>query len=243
MDLKLAGLKAVVIGGSTSIGAAIVRAFAAEGGNVAFCARNQAHIDAMLRSAEALPGAVTARQLDFTDSDRFKQWLDDLGAFDIFVPNVSAISGEWETAIQVDVRATVNATEAAVPFLMRSSNAAITYIGSKASSMALPGFAAYGAVKAAMTHYMKSLSLQVLPTVRVNTVSPGDTLCKDGVWERIRLQDPEGFERGAQKTPMKRLCTAEEVARVVVFISSPAASFVAGANWFVDGGAIGGVPL
>lgn len=75
MDLQLTGLKAVVTGGSAGIGAAIVRVLAAEGCHVAFCARNAARIDAMLRSVEGLPGAVTASVLDVADRDRFAEWL------------------------------------------------------------------------------------------------------------------------------------------------------------------------
>jgi len=238
MDLKLAGLNAVVTGGSSGIGAAIVRAFAGEGCNVAFCARNQARIDALLQSVASLPGTVQARALDVVDIDGFKAWLQELGSVDIFIPNVSAVSGDWDVSFQTDIRGTVNATEAAVPYLLRSSSAAITYIGSKASSLAMPGAAAYGAAKAAMVHYMKSLASRLLPTVRVNTVSPGDTLCEGGVWDKIRIHNPEGFEKAVQRNPMGRLATPEEIARVVVFISSPAASFVAGTNWYVDGGSL-----
>jgi NAD(P)-dependent dehydrogenase (short-subunit alcohol dehydrogenase family) len=54
----------------------------------------------------------------------------------------------------------------------------------------------------------------------------------------VRLQEPEKFEKVLARNPMKRLATAEEVARVVAFISSPAAGFVAGANWYVDGGSV-----
>ena len=243
MNLKLAGLNAVVTGGSAGIGAAIVRAFAGEGCNVAFCARNQARIDTLLRSVESLPGTVRARALDVVDSNQFKAWLEELGSVDIFVPNVSAVSGDWNASVQTDILATVSATEAAVPFLLRSSHAAITYIGSKAASLAMPGSAAYGAAKAAMAHYMKSLALRLLPAVRVNTVSPGDTLGEGGVWDKARIRDPEAFEKDVQRSPMKRLAAPEEIARVVVFISSPAASFVAGVNWYVDGGSVGHVQI
>lgn len=174
--------------------------------------------------------------MDVTHEADFKAWLEALGAFDIFIANVSALSGAWEDALQTDIRATVSATEAALPFLLQSPHGALTYIGSKAGSLAAPKSAAYGAAKAAMAHYMKSLSGRLLPTVRVNTVSPGDTLVQEGFWDRVRQHEPELFEAALQRNPMQRLATAEEIARVVAFVSSPAASFVAGANWYVDGG-------
>lgn len=243
MDLQLEGLRAVVTGGSAGIGAAIVRAFAAEGCEVAFCARDAGRIHATLRTLTDLPGRVQARALDVSDTAALQDWLASLGGFDIFVPNVSALSGDWERAIQGDIRATVAATEAAVPWLQRSPHAAITYIGSKAGSLAAPNSAAYGAAKAALAHYMKSLSARLLPGVRVNTVSPGDTLVADGFWDRVRRDEPEQFAKVVQRNPLQRLATAEEIARVVAFVSSPAASFVAGANWYVDGGSTAHVQL
>lgn len=238
MDLQLKGLKAVVTGGSSGIGAAIVRTLAAEGCAVAFCARNPERIERMLHSVQSLPGQVQAAALDITDQHAFRAWLEKLEAFDIFIPNVSALSSDWEAALHTDLMASVNTTEAALPYLQRSPHAALTYIGSKAGALAGPGPGAYGAAKAAMAHYMKSLATRLLPAVRVNTVSPGDTLAEGGLWDSVRQQQPEQFAKVLARNPMQRLASPEEIARVVAFISSPAASFVAGANWYVDGGSI-----
>ncbi len=152
MNLRLTGLHAVVTGGSCGIGAAIVQALAAEGCRVSFCARRQAPIDETLSLLAHLPGAVQAQAVSVTDCANFTKWLETLGAFDIFVPNVSALSEDWKDSLQTDIQATVDATEAAVPFLLKSPHGAITYIGSKAGSMAAPKSAAYGAAKAAMAH-------------------------------------------------------------------------------------------
>jgi 3-oxoacyl-[acyl-carrier protein] reductase len=138
VDLQLAGLKAVVTGGSRGIGAAIVRALASEGCHVSFCARGQDQVTAMLGTVQSLPGHVVAKSLDVTDSVQFEAWLSDLAACDIFIPTVSALSGNWDAALRVDVQATVGNTEAIVPYLMRSKYGAITYIGSKAGSLSAP---------------------------------------------------------------------------------------------------------
>jgi len=243
MNLHLNGLKAVVTGGSAGIGAAIVRVLAEEGCNVCFCARSSSRNAALLESLAHLPGKVTAKTLDVTDKMGLEDWMADVGTFDIFIPNVSAISADWSSSISVDIQATVNATETAIPYVMKSRHGAITYVGSKAGSLAAPRSAAYGAAKAAMAHYMKSLSLRLLPTTRVNTVSPGDTLVEGGLWSEVRDEDPEAFTRVISRNPMNRLATAEEIARVVAFVSSPAASFVAGSNWYVDGGSISHVQV
>lgn len=241
MDLQLSGLHAVVTGGSSGIGAAIVQALASEGCRVSFCAREQSRIDTLRSGLQNLAGEVQGYSVDVCDEPAFADWLERLGAFDIFIPNVSAISSDWKASLAIDISATVANCEAVLPYLLKSDSAALTYIGSKAGSIEAPNSASYGASKAAMAHYMKSLSTRLLPRLRVNTVSPGDTLAPDGLWDRVRLNNPDEYAKVVQRNPMGRLATAEEIARVVAFVSSPAASFVSGANWYVDGGSVGHV--
>lgn len=162
MDLKLKGLTVVVTGGSAGIGAAIVRSFLNEGCRVAFCSRSQRNIDKMLNKIGSENSDVYAKLLDVSDTENFSKWITKIGKIDIFVPNVSALSGEWNDAISIDIKATVHNIEMALPYLEKSKSAAITYIGSKASSFPTPGMDAYGAVKAAMTHYMKTLSKKLI---------------------------------------------------------------------------------
>ena len=85
----------------------------------------------------------------------------------------------------------------------------------EAAGVGGPKSAAYGASKAALLHYMKSLSLRVMPTIRVNTVSPGDTFVAGGLRDRVQQNDPEHFKRVMQRNPMQRLATPEEIARWV----------------------------
>ena len=171
MNLNLQGLTVVVTGGSAGIGAAIVRTFAAEGCRVFFCARQAQGVRQMVAATNGSAGKVQGTVLDVVDTPAFHTWLNDIGPIDIFVPNVSALSLDWDATLAIDIKATVALTESAIPHLSGSNHAAITYIGSKASSLAAPGSSPYGAAKAAMAHYMKSLSARLLPTIRVNTVA------------------------------------------------------------------------
>ena len=243
MNLNLQGLTVVVTGGSAGIGAAIVRTFAAEGCRVFFCARQAQGVRQMVAATNGSAGKVQGTVLDVVDTPAFHTWLNDIGPIDIFVPNVSALSLDWDATLAIDIKATVALTESAIPHLSGSNHAAITYIGSKASSLAAPGPSPYGAAKAAMAHYMKSMSARLLPTIRVNTVSPGDTLSDGGLWDKVQREEPERYLAVVQRNPMRRLATPDEIARVVAFISSPAASFVSGANWYVDGGSTSHVQI
>ena len=94
----------------------------------------------------------------------------------------------------------------------------------------------YGSLKAAVIHHAKGLARELaLDGIRVNSVSPGNIYFEDGVWGRAEKNNPEFFAQMLAANPFGRMGTPEEVANAVVFLASPAASFISGTNLLVDG--------
>ncbi|WP_312099842.1 SDR family NAD(P)-dependent oxidoreductase, partial [Corynebacterium dentalis] len=100
----------------------------------------------------------------------------------------------------------------------------------------------YGTVKTALIGYMSGLAFQLAGRgIRANTVSPGNTYHDGGVWQSLESGNPEMFKSSLELNPTNRMGTPQEVADVVVFVSSPRASRMTGANVLVDGGLSRGI--
>ncbi|MBB3941486.1 NAD(P)-dependent dehydrogenase (short-subunit alcohol dehydrogenase family) [Novosphingobium fluoreni] len=236
MDLKPSGQTALVTGGAGGIGGAIVEALAEEGCNVAFCSRSEESVARRRESLLKYPVTVIGRALNVLDGNAIDNWLAELGSVDIFIPTVSAISADIEETLSTDIETTILWTEKIIPYLRQSSHGAITYIGSLGTQFAMPTNKAYGLAKAGMVHYMKSLSRELASQgTRVNLVSPGYIEIEGGTWSNWRKSHSEIYQAAVKNNPFGRLGTGEEIGKVVAFISSPVASFVSGADWFVDG--------
>lgn len=248
MDLQLEGRKVLVSGGSRGIGRAIVELFLAEGAEVAFCARGAGGVAA---ATAAFGARAYGTALDVTDAAQVAHWVSAasarMGGIDIVVPNVSALAGgddlaTWRRAFDTDLLGTAAMVKAALP-LLRASDVASVVLISSVSGREVDMFAEpYGVLKAALSHYGKTLSARhAVDGVRVNTVSPGNVYFADGVWGQIERDTPDTFAACLAANPLGRMATPEEVARATVFLASPAASFITGTNLLVDGGLTRGV--
>ncbi|WP_439814639.1 SDR family NAD(P)-dependent oxidoreductase [Zavarzinia sp. CC-PAN008] len=245
MDLGLKGLRAAVTGGTRGIGRAIVETLAAEGCSVALCARKGDEVEATVAALKARGATATGQAVDVADAAALKRWVDasaqELGGLDILVANVSALAAgtseeAWKAAFQVDLMGTINAVEAARPHLLESKAGSIVAISSISGVQVFGGADAYGTFKAALLFYVKGLSDELTPKgIRVNAVSPGSIFFEGGVWDMIKTHMPDRYNHMLSLNPMGRMGTPEEVARVTAFVSSPAASFVSGSNFVVDG--------
>jgi 3-oxoacyl-[acyl-carrier protein] reductase len=251
MDLGLAGLKAVVTGGTKGIGRAVADHFAREGADVAICARNAGEVTDAVAALRATGVKASGRALDVADGPALMQWVEDaageLGGLDIVVANVSALAigqddASWKAEFETDMMGTVRAVNAAMPFLEKSSAAAIVVIASVSGREVDFAAGPYGVFKAALIHYAKGLSYQLAGKgIRVNALSPGNTYFPGGVWEKIEHGNPELFKQAMSLNPTGRMGRPEEMARAVVFLASPAASFITGTNLVVDGALTRGV--
>jgi NAD(P)-dependent dehydrogenase (short-subunit alcohol dehydrogenase family) len=253
MDLGLAGRKAIITGASRGIGRSVAHRLAAEGASVAICARQPEGVTARVEALQAdlTPGAVAwGSALDASDHDALRAWVrgaaERMGGIDIVISNASALGGppdtidKWRKVFEVDVLGAVAMVEEAMPHLEASDAAAIVQL-STITAVEYHGYPggtrSYGALKAALVNWISQLAIELGPKrIRANAVSPGPIHIDDGSWGFIEQRIPEYYEENRAHHPWGRLGKPEEVANVVTFLASPAASWVTGENVVVDGG-------
>jgi 3-oxoacyl-[acyl-carrier protein] reductase len=253
MDLQLKGLNALVTGGTKGIGRAIAETLAAEGANVAICARHEDGVKAALPELSRHGGKVIGAAVDVGDGPALKSWVADaagqLGGIDIVIANVSALAigndeAGWQSGFNVDMMGTVRLVDAAMPWLEKSKHAAIVTISSVSAREIDFAAGPYGAFKAAIVHYTQGLAFQLAAKgIRANTVSPGNTYFEGGVWQQIEQGNPKLYADALALNPTGRMGKPQEMANGAVFLASPAASFITGTNLIVDGALTRGVQL
>jgi 3-oxoacyl-[acyl-carrier protein] reductase len=249
MDLQLKGKKAIVTGASRGIGRAIAETLAAEGVEVAICARGQAGVDAVVDALKAKGAAAFGAAVDIADGPALRAWITEsaerLGGLDILVSNASALTrgageDDWKAMYDVDLMGAVRALEAARPFLEKAGadngDAAFIITSSvSAAEASAPG--AYGAIKAALIHFAKGVAREGAPRhLRCNVGSPGTVFFEGGVWGVTKARAPDFFKMMIDRNPTGRMGTPEEIAAATVFLASPLSAFTTGINMVVDGG-------
>ena len=249
MDLGLQGKGVVITGGSRGIGRAIALVCAAEGANVALCARSQEGIDLTVAEVQAQGVRAFGLVADVTQAESVEHFVhasaEAIGNIDILVNNVGGSKGkrlmgssddEWMGTFDINVFHAVRVSRAVVPYMQKRGEGSIVIISSISGHKPSPSIQ-YGAAKAAEIFLSHALALELAPArIRVNTLCPGSVLFPGGGWAGYQERDPEGFRKfQTEEFPLGRFGTPEEIARAVAFVASPAGSWINGAMIPVDG--------
>lgn len=243
---RLAGKIALVTGGNSGIGLATAKRFVDEGAYVFVTGRRNEQLAAAVK---AIGKNVTGVQADVSkpvDLDRlFDQIKREKGRLDIVFANAGTakyarlgeISEElYDSTFDTNVKGVLFTVQKALPLL--ADGASIVLNASIVGSKGLPANSVYSATKAAVRSFARTWTTDLKARrIRVNAVSPGSTDTPG--FEELLASSPVGNERRkmiASAVPLGRLAEPDEIARAVVFLASDDASYVTGAELFVDGG-------
>jgi NAD(P)-dependent dehydrogenase (short-subunit alcohol dehydrogenase family) len=265
MRLGLDGRTAIVTGAASGIGAETARLFAAEGARLALVDRDHDQLE-LLAKELAGTAEVTAVQGDLSSArgvgDALSVALDALGGgTDVLVNNVgqcrarefdALTDADWLETFEVNFLSAVRAARLVLPAMRARGRGSIVTNASDLARQPEAGPADYQVSKVALLSLTKSLALSEGPAVRVNAVAPGPVWTP--LWTRPggfadTLGDVHGrsakeavqYELGKRQLPLGRMGEPDEVARVIAFLASDAASFVTSSIWGVDGGSIRGL--
>lgn len=258
MDLNLSGRTAVVTGASKGIGLAITRALADEGVSVvAGALHGSADLDELTKRADVRAVAVDLTTPD-GPRDLVAEATKEHGGIDILVNNVGAVrprldgfvalsDDDWDQTLTINFLAAVRTMRAAIPSMADRAGASIVTISSVNAFLPDPGVIDYSAAKAALTNLCKSLSKELAPSIRVNTISPGPVrtdlwLGTGGVAAAVGAgtgDDPgDVVRRQEAAAPTGRFTLPTEVADLVLVVASDRSANITGSDFRIDGGLV-----
>lgn len=243
--MKLKGKIALVTGGTTGIGLASAREFAAQGATVFITGRRKPELDAAVDAIGASAHGIQGDVSKLEDLDRvFAEIKARAGHLDVLFANagggdmmpLEAITEEhYDGIFDTNVKGTVFTVQKALPLLKDGASVILT--ASTTSIKGTPNFSVYSASKAAVRNFARSWLLDLAPRkIRVNAISPGPVLTPG--LEGLAPEDQRSGLLGYLTTlvPMGRLGDPSEIGKAAAFLASDESSFVNGVELFVDGG-------
>jgi 3-oxoacyl-[acyl-carrier protein] reductase len=257
MDLNLHNKIALVTGASRGLGYATAELLAQEGAKVALNGRNPEALEKACQKIKSLtgipplpiPGDVSNPEIAET---LVKKVVDEWGGLDILITNAGGPSTgkfetfgieDWQNAVHLNFFSAVFLIRAALPYLRKSSSAAVLTITSISVKQPIEGLVLSNSVRAATVGLTKSLALELgKEGIRFNSILPGWTATErveQLLQHRARSNDTsveEERQKIASQTALGRIAQPSEFARVAVFLVSPAASYITGSMIAVDGG-------
>jgi len=249
VNLFLSNLNVVVVGGTYGIGLAIAKGFLHEKAHVHVISRtgNEELNDEFSSTYAAsffqyIADATDEKSLALA---RTQILANSRNKIDIVISNVGCGKGtqmpvsdiaDWGRSWDTNFNSALNVSRVFTPELLKTTGSLI-FISSIAGMEYIGAPTDYSTAKAALIAFSKSLSHRLAPNVRVNIVSPGNIMVKNGTWD-IKLKDNpvKTSKMLNEKVPLKRFGLPEEVGDLVLFLSSPRAAFITGGCFVIDGG-------
>lgn len=258
MRMRLEGQTALITGAGSGIGRATALGFAAEGARVAVTDLHSEAAEEVAAAVRAQGGEAYSCELDVRLEEAWAGAVSELverwGRLDILVANAGVSLGkgvgemsleEWRHVHSVNLEgAFLGAKHGVVAMRRGGGGGNVVFVSSASGVRAAPGASAYSSSKAGLRWFAKSLVRECAPDgIRVNTVIPGGVMTP--LWETMpffrELEREHGGRAGAWKalageTPLGRFAEPEEIAAGIVYLASPEASYVTGAELVIDGG-------
>lgn len=242
----LEGKTALITGGSRGIGRAIALGFAQTGANVAFSDleydENAAALEKELQALGVKAKAYASDAGSFADSDKLVgDVIEDFGKIDILVNNAGITKDTllmrmteemWDAVIQVNLKSAFNLTKAVQKYMLKQRSGSIINMSSIVGLGGNAGQANYAASKAGMIAFTKSVAQEIgARNIRVNAIAPGF------IETEMTAKLPDDVKKEwAEKIPLKRAGTPDDVANMAIFLASEMASYITGQVFTVCGG-------
>ena len=243
---RVDGQVAIVTGAGRGIGAASAVALAEAGADVVVSARTEEQLRDTAAAVEALGRKAHVVVADLNETDQIEALAaaaqEAFGRVDVVVNNVGGTMprtyldtsvGFLERAFHFNVSTAHALTTAAVPVMLESGGGSVINIASVVGKVAGRGYLAYGTAKGALIHYTELAAEDLAPKIRMNAIAVGSTATSA---LDIVMSNDEMRTAIEQATPLRRLGSTDDIAAAVVYLASPAGSYLTGAVLDVHGG-------